>query len=111
MERLMYNRLLSFIKIHDILYHHQYGFQTGKSTELAINSLLGNVINAFEEKKKNICIFLDFAKAFDTVNHQILLKKLHYYGIRGHSLKWFESYLSERKQCVNIGSDNSDIEL
>ena len=75
MEKLMYNRLISFIKKHDILCHHQYGFQTGKSTELAINSLLGNVINAFEEKKKNICVFLDFAKAFDTVNHQILLKK------------------------------------
>ena len=70
MERLWYNRLLSFKK-HDILYEHQYGFQAGKSTELAINSLLGNITETFEE----ICIFLDFAKAFDTVNHQILLKK------------------------------------
>ena len=109
MERLMYNRLLSFINKHNILYEHQYGFQVGKSTELAINSLLTNTIEAFEGKKKNICIFLDFAKAFDTVNHQILLNKLHYYGIRGHSLKWFESYLSNRKQCVNLGKTNSDI--
>ena len=50
-----------------------------------------------------------FAKAFDTVNHQILLKKLHYYGIRGHAIKWFESYLSKRKQCVSIGNTNSEI--
>ena len=109
MERLMYNRLLSFIKKHDILYEHQYGFQAGKSTELAINSLLGNITEAFEEKKRIICIFLDFSKAFDTVNHQILLKKLHYYGIRGHALKWFESYLSKRKQRVSIGDTNSEI--
>ena len=76
---------------------------------MAINSLLGNVINAYEEKKENICIFLDLAKAFDTVNHQILLKQQHYYDIQGYSLKWFESYLSEHRQCVNIGNDNSDI--
>ena len=105
----MYNRLLSFINKHDILYEHQYGFQAGKSNELAINSLLGNITEALEVKKNNICVFLDFAKAFDTVNHKILLKKLHYYGIRGHSLQWFESYLSERKQCVSIGNTNSDI--
>ena len=76
---------------------------------MAINSLLGNITEAIEEKKKTNCIFLDFAKAFDTVNHQILLKKLHYYGIRGHALKWFESYLSERKQCVSIGNTKSEI--
>ena len=109
MERLMYNRLLSFIKKHDVLYQKQYGFQSGKSTELAIDSLLGNVIETFEKKKNSICIFLDFAKAFDTVDHQILLKKLEHYGIRGHSLKWFESYLNERKQCVSIGNTISDV--
>ena len=76
---------------------------------MAINSLLGNITEAFEEKKKNICIFLDFGKAFDTVNHQILLKKLHYYGMLLSALKWFESYLSKRKQCVSIGNTNSEI--
>ena len=110
-EKLMYERLLSFINKHNILSQHQYGFQSGKSTELAINSLLGNVNESFEEKKNNICIFLDFAKAFDTVNHQILLKKLNYYGIRGHSLRWFENYLQERKQCVSIGNTNSDVKI
>ena len=103
--------LLSFIKKHGILYQHQYGFQSGKSTELAIISMLGNVIESFEEKKNSICIFLDFAKAFATANHQILLKMLNYYGIRGHPLRWFESYLHERKQCVSIGNTNSNVEI
>ena len=75
MERLMYNRLLSFIKKHDILYEHQYGFQAGKSTELAINSLLGNITEAFEEKKKTIYIFLDFAKAFDSCQSSNITQK------------------------------------
>ena len=78
LERLMYNRLLSFITKHNILYQHQYGFQKSKSTELAINTLLTDVIESLENKKKSICIFLDFAKAFHTVNHQIILKKLNH---------------------------------
>ena len=70
----MYNQLFPFITKHDILYQHQYGFQKSMSTELAINTLLTDVIESLEKKKKSICIFLDFAKAFVTVNHQILLK-------------------------------------
>ena len=91
----MYNRLVSFVTKYDILYQHQYGFQSGKSTELAIDTLLSNIITSLENKKKSVCIFLDFAKAFDTVNHQILLQKLHHYGIRGLPLQWFESYHSK----------------
>ena len=81
------------------------------SAELAINTLLTDVIKSLEKKKKSICIFLDFAKAFDTVNHQILLKKLNYYGIKGLPLKWFESYLLNRTQCVSIGNIKSDIDM
>ena len=102
---------MSFICKHNILYHHQYGFQPGKSTELAINHLLANIIESFENKKKTICIFLDFAKAFDTVKHKILLRKLEYYGIRGMPLKWFESYLANRKQRVSIGNTESTPEV
>ena len=101
----MYNRLFSFITKHDILYQHQYGFQK------SINTLLTDVVESLEKKKIYICIFLDFAKAFDTVNHQILLKKLKYYGIRGLPLKWFESYLLNRTQCVSIGNIKSDIDM
>ena len=111
LERLMYNRLLSFITKHNILYQHQYGFQKSKSTELAVNTLLTDVIESLKNKKKSVCIFLDFAKAFDTVNHQILLKKLNHYGIKGIALKLFESYLANRKQCVSIGSVMSETDI
>ena len=60
-------------------------------------------MHAIESKEKTSCIFLDFAKAFDTVNHEILLSKLEHYGIRGILLIWFKSYLSNRKQAVKIG--------
>ena len=108
-ERLLYNRLVSFVTKYDILYQHQYGFQSGKSTELAIDTLLSNIITSLENKKKSGFIFLDFAKAFDTVNHQILLQKLHHYGIRGLPLQWFEIYLSNGKQCVGIDDTISEI--
>ena len=65
------------------------------------------VVDAFENNETPCCIFLDFAKAFDTVNHNILLSKLNYYGIRGTSLNWLKSYLTNRLQCVNIGDTNS----
>ena len=79
----MYNRLISFINKYNIITPNQYGFQAQKSTELAINEICNNINKTFENKESAFCIFLDFAKAFDTVNHNILLNKLEYYGIRG----------------------------
>ena len=75
---------------------------------MAILDVHSKIIEAFENKELACCVFLDFAKAFDTVNHQILLKKLEYYGIRGNVLKWFDSYLCNRPQCVNINGTFSD---
>ena len=92
------------------MYENQYGFQKGLSTEYAINSLLNNIIQCLENKEVGFCILLDFAKAFDTVNHEILLDKLNYYGIRGTAQKWFKSYLSERLQCTEIGNVQSKLD-
>ena len=63
-----------------------------------------------DKKIVNCGLFLDFSKAFDTVNHNILLSKLYHYGIRGTSLKWFENYLSNRTQFVKIGNTKSNCE-
>ena len=104
LERLMYNRLISFIEKYNVIFEHQFGFQKNKSTTLAIMDLYHKIIDSMENKKTPSCIFLDFAKAFDTVNHNILLNKLEYYGIRGTSLNWFKSYLNNRIQRVSIGS-------
>ena len=81
------------------------------STEHAVNALLHNFVKCLENKEVGFCILLDFAKAFDTVNHDILLAKLEYYGIRGLALNWFKSYLSKRMQCTVIGNIQSNLNL
>ena len=108
-EKLMYTRVISFIKKHNILFENQFGFQSNMCTEFAVNSLINNITKCLENKETGICIFLDFAKAFDTVNHDILLKKLEYYGLRGLAQKWFKSYLSNRMQGTDIGGVQSSL--
>ena len=98
----MYNRLLDFIKKHKLLSPYQFGFQANKSTELAVNEITNNIMKSYEEKESAYCIFLDFAKAFDTVNHKILINKLNHYGIRGLPLEWLKNYLQDRKQYTDI---------
>jgi len=102
-EKLVYNRFIEFIDKNNILIKNQYGFQKNKSTELAVASLVSEITSSFENKKSSYCTFLDFAKAFDTVNHNIMLDKLKYYGVRGKSLLWFESYLKNRSQYTEVG--------
>ena len=87
LERLMYKRLISFINKQRILSKHQFGFRKNHSTDHAIIELTDNITKAMDEGKYTIGIFLDLSKAFDTVNHQILLNKLEHYGIRGLCLK------------------------
>ena len=100
----MYNRVVKFLHKHKILNEHQFGFQKMKSTDQAIQVIHSKIIGSFEDKKLACSIFLDFAKAFDTVNHKILLQKLSNYGIRGIALNWFDSYLKNRPQCVKLGN-------
>ena len=107
LEKLMNSRLVRFLGINDIIYKHQYGFQENKSTSLAILELQSQLINNIEKGLFSCCIFLDFSKAFDTVNHNILLKKLEHYGIRGIALSWFKAYLDKRKQVVIANGETS----
>jgi hypothetical protein len=107
LEKLMHCRLTNFLDKYKIIFEHQFGFQTKKSTEYAILDVYSKIIDSIEKKETPCCIFLDLAKAFDTVNHSILLDKLKHYGIRGFCLKWFESYLTNRPQCVQIGQQQS----
>ena len=102
LERLMYKRLLSFVNKHKILYSYQFGFRENHSPNLALIYLVDKISNALENGDYVLGLFLDFSKAFDTVNHEILFKKLEHYGIRGVALEWFQSYLSSRKQYVEF---------
>ena len=81
------------------------------STIQAVLSITDKIQQAIENKKYSCGFFLDLSKAFDTVDHVILLQKLECYGIRGIVKNWFESYLCDRKQYVSIGNTNSDEEL
>ena len=102
-EKLITVRLNSFFDKHHVLYQHQYGFRKNYSTTFALIETIENIYKWMEESKYVAGIYLDFQKAFDTVNHSILLSKLNHYGIRGLMSKWFSSYLTDRKQytCVN----------
>ena len=97
LERIMYNRLFKYLSENSILYEKQFGFQTSHSTEHAILLLANQLYQSFDESKFTLGIFIDLRKAFDTVDHKILTKKLELYGIKSCNLRWFESYLSKRK--------------
>ena len=99
-EKLMYKRLFNFINKNNILFKHQFGFREGYGTSLALIYLIDKINQAINNGEFVIGVFLDLTKAFDTVNHNILLQKLERYGIRGIALQWFKSYLNERNQCV-----------
>ena len=92
------------------MYDKQYGYQKGKSTEHALIEIHTKVLESLEKKENPCGVFLDFAKAFDTVDHTILLSKLHYYGIRGLPLTLITPYLSNRKECVQVNGTQSDLE-
>ena len=83
LERLMYNRLLKFINKHNFINKFQFGFRNKHSTFMALIILLENLIKALDDGNCAVGIFLDFQKAFDTIDHFILLDKLHIYGIYG----------------------------
>ena len=108
LEKLMYKRVIDFLNKRQVIYSKQLGFCSHYSTEYAILSIIDQVQLAIESHDYSCGIFLDFSKAFDTVNHQILLTKLDYYGIRGVVKDWFTSYLSNRSQFVSLGAINSD---
>ena len=82
-ERVIYNRLLNYIDKHEILCNSQYGFRKQHSTTLALIDMYDKISSSIDQRKCSVGVFLDLSKAFDTVNHDILLNKLDYYGIRG----------------------------
>ena len=92
------NRLYKFLDTFYFLNLNQYGFRKGHSTDQDLVQLNDKIMNAMANKEHVKGVFMDLSKAFDTLDHQILLKKLDSYGIRGVALSWFESYLFNRKQ-------------
>ena len=108
-EKLIHKYLLAYLNENNILNPSQYGFRTGHSTLHALITASENVYKALDQNHYTLGIFLDFSKAFDTVNHDILLSKLKHYGINNTMHKLFSSYLSNRFQYVSYGNINSTL--
>ena len=110
-ERLLSKRLLSFFDKFKLITKKQFGFLKKHSTEHAILDLKEYLLKNLDKKNVTALLFLDLQKAFDTVSHDILLKKLRHYGVRGSVYRLFESYLSKRKQFTKIGNVLSDLHI
>ena len=106
-EKVMYKRLYNFLELNNILYNYQFGFRSSHSINHALISLTEMIKNTLDNKRFGCGIFLDLQKAFDTVNHEILLNKLEHYGIRGIALAWFHFYLNNREQYASVNGYNS----
>ena len=107
-EKIMYARLNDILIVHKILYMYQFGFRKHHSAYMAHMVLVDKLTKCLENGDFVIGVYLEFSKAFDTVNHKILLNKLEHYGIRGAALSWFESYLANRTQFVTYNSVSSE---
>ena len=109
LEKIICIRLVSFLKNENILSNFQFGFREKYSTTHALLSFIEKVAHAIDKSSHMVGIFLDFSKAFDTVNHDILLYKLSHYGVRGKALEWFRNYLSNRQQYVFVNNHSSEL--
>ena len=108
-EKVVFSQLYDYFRNNDLFYDSQYGFLKNYSTELAAMELTDKVLKDIDDKHITLAIFMDLSKAFDTLDHGILIRKLAHYGINGIALEWFTSYLTGRTQYVEIDGVSSNI--
>ena len=106
-EKIIYNRLHSYLASKNILYKNQFGFRKNHSTSHAINYSVQNITKKLENGRHVLGIFIDLSKAFDTIDHNKLLKKLYNYGIRGQCYELLKNYLLDRQQYTEIFNEKS----
>ena len=112
-ERVAFNQLYDYFTSIGLLYESQCGFRKLHSTELTALEFTDRISHEMDAKEIPFSIFLDSSKAFDTLNHNVLLSTLEYYGIRSTALNWFKSYLTKRTQyvdCNDVASSIREIE-
>ncbi len=106
--KLIFKQLYEFFQANKLFYNSQYGFQIKHSTEFAALEVIDRIMVEMDKNVIPINIYLDLSKAFDTLDHNILINKLSYYGINGIALKHFQNYLTDRKQFGEINDVKSD---
>ena len=104
-----YSRLYSFFERHQFFFQQQFGFRKNHCTSHALSFLINNITESLANKTPNLGVFLDLSKAFDTTDHRILLSKLKHSGIRGIALDWIKSYLTGRRQKVEMLWDSFEV--
>ena len=109
LERVVYDRLYNFLDKNMCLNPEQYGFRQSHSTDLALLKFYDRVSTALARREHVVGVFMDLSKAFDTLDHSIILFKLQHYGVRGIAYQWFSSYLTMRRQFTYCHSVNSNI--
>jgi hypothetical protein len=107
-EKIVYNQIYSYFLQNKYLCKSQYGFRKHHSTEHAVLEVVDRISQELDNGNTPVAIFLDLSKAFDTLDHDILLSKLKFYGINDLTLSWFRSYLSNRIQYVEVDNFRSE---
>ena len=107
LEKLVHTRLYDYLDSNNLISQNQFGFRPNHSTTHPMSLLLNKLSSALNAKKHSIVIFCDLKKAFDTCNHELLLKKLSSLGINGTELLWFKNYLTDRHQFVSCSNSDS----
>ena len=105
-EKIAMNRLMKHIKTHNLLTDKQHGFTAGRSTTTALISLIEKIIDEIENGNLVTSTFLDYSKVFDCISHKMMRKKLQKIGVKGMANQWFKSYLENRRQVVEVASED-----
>ena len=108
-EKIIFNQTYSHFDDHNLFFGNQYGFRKKHSTELAVLEVIDRITNQLDKGQTPMNIYLDLSKAFDTLDHDILINKLQYYGVHGSALRLFKNYLTERKQYVIYNETPSEL--
>ena len=109
LKKLVYKRLYAFLLRNNVLYEYQFGFRKNHSTSMALLEVVDSCYKHLDDSNKVVGVYFDLQKAFDTVDHKILLAKLYNYGIRGPMHSWLQNYLHNRKQFTVVNSVSSNM--
>ena len=108
-EKIMHKQIYEHFDNSNLFFNSQYGFRSQHSTDLAVLELIERIITDMDKNNVPINIYLDLSKAFDTLDHDVLLVKLQHYGFFGKSYELMKSYLSNRYQCIQLNNTISDL--